>query len=1237
MKHILKRTASWLLAAALVLTSFYLPGGKVKQASAAGSTDTIEAAQAATATGLNLAKSDFAAGRNVTVQINKDSVTKMQDYIYAQLDKGSANKTTLTFSFIDDIDLKNYVNPGTNTNVWEPIYAENDDYSDEAGESIKTRTGFSPAKHAGLKLKLESAKKDNTHADITNLTVSDKTSYGDPLSSSVAASYGFFGKISGYDEVSVDGIDFINASVSSSKYYADTGILAEKIDASKVSISNSAVTDSKIDSSLVEEISGTNTGIDISNITFTNDKSTGRALLADILQSSGSINLSNISVKRSSVTDPGTDAPRRKALIVADLKPTIKSKIENISSDSESSVLVSSNVKRDITWAQGVGGLFGEVANASLENVTNGASVTAEGYGFHTGGVAGLMRNVTLNSVSNSGKVFTGTGKPSGQFVGGVAGTIEGTSSVTDSENTGDITGGTSVGGLFGQVSGNTEIKNSKKTVFEDGSSHNVDLTNQNSGTVTGSDGGTDIGGIAGTLEKGSSIAGADNTGDVAAGGCSNVGGIVGNNSGTVTGSSTDSNVNVDGDQSVGGNVGYNQADGTVSGDASGASVYGNKYVGGNVGKNDGKVEDSRNTGSITGNGNSSEDVGGNVGWNTEKADTSDSVNSGNVKGGKNVGGNVGLNDGTATNNKNSGDITGKDNVGGNVGDNSKTGTVTNPENSGDVSGTGDNVGGNVGLNDGTVSGTSTNTGDVKGDEGVGGNIGNNTGKADDLVTSKDSEVTGNKDTGDNVGKNTGTVGSEKTEDFKPAEDPDKSGSASGDATKGGSDQQASGDATKGGSDQSGSDQGNAGTGNNPSVNPTDAGSDSSKGGSSQQGSGTDAGKGGQSTNPADAGSQSDSDQGTPTAGTSGKTGNQTGADSGTISNGGTGTTNASGSTTNTTNNYYSTTENSELHGWEYTSSDATAALNTVELTVDPANSGSINFVTFSGDRKTITVNAVPAQGYSFVSWTVDGVVLKDGADNFNFDSSVVKSVKATFAPSAKVGDMFTVDNYVYQIKTLPNPAASADGTVKVLRNTSNKITSIVVADTVNYLSRTYRVNEIAPKAFTKYTSATSAVIGKFVVTVGSSAFKGDSKLKTVKFNSTELKTIGSSAFRDCKKLKSVSVKSGKLTRIGSSAFRNDKALKTVTIKSKKLKTISGSAFRNATKLKKVTLKSTKLKTISSKAFYGDKKLKTVSIKSSKLKKIGSRAFYKTKVKAFKSVPKKKKAKYAALLAKAKK
>ena len=171
------------------------------------------------------------------------------------------------------------------------------------------------------------------------------------------------------------------------------------------------------------------------------------------------------------------------------------------------------------------------------------------------------------------------------------------------------------------------------------------------------------------------------------------------------------------GNKYVGGVVGNN--DGTVTNCYNTGNVNGNEHVGGVVGDNDGTVINCYNTGSVNGN----KDVGGVNGDNG--GTVTDCYNSGNVNGESWVGGVVGSNNSSITGCYNEGSVTGKDYVGGVAG---YARNITDCYNIGSVVAGGNYVGGVVGYNiSGTISSPVAdcyNEGSITGVDYVGGVVG---------------------------------------------------------------------------------------------------------------------------------------------------------------------------------------------------------------------------------------------------------------------------------------------------------------------------------------------------------------------------------------------------------------------------------------------------------------------------------------------------------------------------------
>jgi len=152
--------------------------------------------------------------------------------------------------------------------------------------------------------------------------------------------------------------------------------------------------------------------------------------------------------------------------------------------------------------------------------------------------------------------------------------------------------------------------------------------------------------------------------------------------------------------------------------------ITGRAEVGGLVGQSSGTVTGSYATGAVSG----SDDVGGLVG-NNFGGSVKKSYATGDVSGSTDVGGLIGINDdGTVTGSYATSDVSGSSgDVGGLVGENDDAGGIIKSYATGDVSGSNaDDVGGLVGENEDSSVKKSYATGDVSGSDDVGGLVGEN-------------------------------------------------------------------------------------------------------------------------------------------------------------------------------------------------------------------------------------------------------------------------------------------------------------------------------------------------------------------------------------------------------------------------------------------------------------------------------------------------------------------------------
>ena len=236
------------------------------------------------------------------------------------------------------------------------------------------------------------------------------------------------------------------------------------------------------------------------------------------------------------------------------------------------------------------------------------------------------IRNLKLATVSVTGN----------NNVGALAGQATGTTTLSNIELIGDesqssstpeIKGsGANVGGLVGNFNGIGTISDASSSLTVRGGVEESNIS--------------DTGGLVGNLQNGGSIKNSNSSGSVSAlGGSTRIGGLVGNNSGTISNSWASGNISNNGNNNVGGLLGNNISSGVISNSWASGNVSGNIQVGGLVGLNLNKIRNSWASGEVIGNSA----IGGLVGANAFGLSIiSNSWASGEVTGTSDVGGLVG-------------------------------------------------------------------------------------------------------------------------------------------------------------------------------------------------------------------------------------------------------------------------------------------------------------------------------------------------------------------------------------------------------------------------------------------------------------------------------------------------------------------------------------------------------------------------------------------------------------------
>ena len=284
-------------------------------------------------------------------------------------------------------------------------------------------------------------------------------------------------------------------------------------------------------------------------------------------------------------------------------------------------------------------------SNASLSNLD--ADVTVSGSGVaDIGGIVGILDNADITDSSSSGTINAG----SSDACGGLVGTVQDGSYISNSHSTMDVTGASYVGGLVGSLY-EAEIDNSYAT----------------SQTLSGDN---TVGGLVGFTEDGtiknSYAEGTVNSADEYAGGLVGYAAAIDTNEfviqschakGDVTGGPTGGAGGLVGWQTIGGSVTKCYAEGDVTGE---------KYVGGFVGYSGSvTVTECNARGSIQNDSN--DYTGGFVGY-AYNGEISDCYSRGDVDGENETGGFIGYTDNDITVARvysTASSVTGSTNVGG--------------------------------------------------------------------------------------------------------------------------------------------------------------------------------------------------------------------------------------------------------------------------------------------------------------------------------------------------------------------------------------------------------------------------------------------------------------------------------------------------------------------------------------------------------------------------------------------
>ena len=171
-------------------------------------------------------------------------------------------------------------------------------------------------------------------------------------------------------------------------------------------------------------------------------------------------------------------------------------------------------------------------------------------------------------------------------------------------------------------------------------------------------------------------------------------------------------------------------------------------------------------------------------------------------------------------------------------------------------------------------------------------------------------------------------------------------------------------------------------------------------------------------------------------------------------------------------------------------------------------------------------------------------------------------------ADTLEVGDLITVDNVEYCVKTLD----AANGTLYITRG--NKPSGdVVIPGTINYAGAydyVLTVDSMAISAFMNASSMTSVTIPNTITYINYYAFLGCTALNTVTFGEGDNEvTLEESSFNNCSSLTSITLP-GNLTYIPGQCFSGCTSLAAIELP-ENLDSIAKQAFANCTSLTSLT------------------------------------------------------------------
>lgn len=201
--------------------------------------------------------------------------------------------------------------------------------------------------------------------------------------------------------------------------------------------------------------------------------------------------------------------------------------------------------------------------------------------------------------------------------------------------------------------------------------------------------------------------------------------------------------------------------------------------------------------------------------------------------------------------------------------------------------------------------------------------------------------------------------------------------------------------------------------------------------------------------------------------------------------------------------------------------STVSSSIGTINMTIDKGCSWTLtadSYVTSLTNNGTVYTN-----GHTLY---VNGTAYTGGSSGTSSNNSSDTASGAT-SSAVKNGDRINMtdsDGNQIQVKVISLKNKTVSYTLK-----SANTTTITIPSTVTINDTTYKVTEIAANSLKKGKKTISKVIiGKNIKTIGTSAFNGCSKLKTIKFTGSTLTVSKAKAFKNINKKATITIKASK-------------------------------------------------------------------------------------------------------------